>query len=283
MSQKKIAVITDSLSAGFYFHKWHWYYGTQFGNNGLYVVTYSGLKHQFKDFDLGGVFEVPHLYNDQKRSVMIAGFVRTLLCIYDYVIRVDADEFLIPDPRKYGSLAEYAERMTRPYVTSIGYDVIQSTDEPDLDFDRNILVGQRRSAFSLTALNKTCITSIPLEWTPGFHFCSVYPWQDELFLLHMKRADIASQIKWNQYMAGNMADDDSIRKHYDVESDRVREFHDGVFKWPKMEGWDEFVSDEFNKQFFSHIKYIPGDGMYWGEFTLSHKIVTIPDEFNGII
>ncbi len=167
MASKKLrtAVITDAVSAEFYFPCWHKYYASQFGVENLYVVTYDGLRAEFKGFDLGGVWETK-AYNNDLRIKIISGLVNVLLEQYDYVIRVDTDEFIAADPRAFASLADYMGTLERPYVTAMGYDVVPARDDKDLVLDDPILLTQRRLAYPYDALNKTCITGIPLTWAP---------------------------------------------------------------------------------------------------------------------
>jgi hypothetical protein len=185
----RVAVLTDAVSSEFYFPCWHRYYASQFGSENLYVVTFGGLTADFRQFGLGGVWETK-VYNNDLRVKIIAGLVNVLLEQYDYVIRVDTDEFLVPDPRAFESLADYLRRLERPYVTAMGYDVIPARDDQHLVLDQPILVNQRSLAYPYDALNKTCITNVAMTWAPGFHFCSAFPMFQRLYLFHMKRADL---------------------------------------------------------------------------------------------
>ncbi len=56
---RTVAVVTDATSAGFWFPKWHDYYGRLFGARNLHVLTYEGQRPAFDGVVLGGVWDVP--------------------------------------------------------------------------------------------------------------------------------------------------------------------------------------------------------------------------------
>src|SRR3954469_15184174 len=105
----KIAVVTDAVSADAYFPVWYAYYGKQFGARNIYVFTYAPNAAAFSGVQLGGVQLIDDHYNDDLRKEAITAFVCGLLETYEMVIRVDVDEFLVPDPLEFASLAERLE------------------------------------------------------------------------------------------------------------------------------------------------------------------------------
>jgi hypothetical protein len=274
---KAVAVITDALSPGFFFPAWHKYYSRLFGESNLYVMTYKGFAQDFAGFGLGKVYELPTLYNDTVRAAEIAGFVSRLLETYDYVVRVDCDEFLVVDPREFSDLREYIEKLERPYVTAIGFDVIQDlATEPPLDMNRTLLA-QRQFCFALTALNKTCITSIPLRWWNGFHYCTQPPALDKIYLLHMKRADLAMQEQWNEFMSGLVVDDEFIANYYRTPISQILQFHQHRFRLQTLDANAFFDRQSFNDLFLSSIKYDERSEIYDGPYVIEQHNVHIPE------
>jgi hypothetical protein len=172
---KRVAVIGDTISADQHFHVWYNYYSSLFGAEHVYVVTYKGLSRKFGNLELGGLWEIPEDYNDPVRCRVISSLVSALLQSYDYIIRCDIDEILVPDPRHVPDLATFVETLDRPYVTGRGLEVMEGYDDPPLRPGIRILVEQRKIAFRSSSVNKTSITSVPLEWGSGFHGCTVYP------------------------------------------------------------------------------------------------------------
>lgn len=276
----RVAVITDAVSAAFYFPCWHRYYASQFGAENLYVVTFGGLRADFRHFDLGGVWETK-IYNNDLRVKIIAGLVNVLLDQYDYVIRVDTDEFLVPDPRVFESLADFMKRLERPYVTAMGYDVIPARDDQALSLDQSILVKQRRLAYPYDALNKTCITNIPLVWAPGFHFCSAFPMFQKLYLFHMKRADVEIQMKIGAETARHAPGERNF-ENYLTKAETIADYNRAALHFPAGEGWEWFDRNEYNAKFLKGIRYTKNfGGVYHGlPFQLERALVKIPDEFS---
>ena len=191
---KRVAVVTDAVSSDFYFPLWHRYYAGQFGADNLYVITLETEAASFRRFTLGGLVPTGS-YNNRFRIDVVNQLVNDLLANHDVVIRVDTDEMLVADPRRYGTLREYVASLTQSHVTAYGFNVIPDRNQSPLDLDRPVLFHQRNIAYPYDALCKTCITVKSIRWAPGFHFCSEMPLFDHLFLFHLKLADIDLQVK----------------------------------------------------------------------------------------
>ena len=283
---KKIAVVTDVVEPGFYFSTWHKYYGSLFGEQNLFVICYSNSTGGLGDYKLGGTTTLPCIYNNTVRAKFISSYCTTLLQFYDYVIRVDVDEFLVADPRFYPNLAEYMDNLKRPYVTAIGLDVIQSRDEAPLDLNSKIIIHQRQYAYPNSSLNKTCITSVPMRWLEGFHFCNFSPKFDGLYLLHLKRADTEQQIGWATKMSSAVPNDKHIADRYSAESAPILRYRDDVFARKIFRNWEGIMRDAFRDKFFASINpYKTNDGqvVYSGTHFHDDILVVLPPEFQGLL
>jgi hypothetical protein len=283
------AVVTDAVSAEFFFPIWYRYYSAQVGPQNMYVVTYRESQEEFNDFELGGIEPLPQSYDEDLRWDKISEFVRTLLDDHDIVLRVDVDEFLVPDPDKYSSLMNFLSGWKGEYLTALGFDLIQSPDEPILDFAKSVL-SQRRYAYALTAMNKTCVTRKPLKWGRGFHYCSSPPQFGDLYLLHTKRADIRMQKDWNDCMREHASDDPFVQKYYSWQQEQINLYHSNRFTLPLIEGEASMVRIEFNASFLSQIGYNESNGLYEGTgstsggeaFDIEQVNVRIPDKFRSL-
>ena len=191
---KKIAVVTVAVSEQNWFKKWHQYYGQAVGEKNLFVLTVKGGAYRFAGFSLGKVLDLPHQFDDLLVAHSTSDFVGALFSDYDIVVRVDVDEFLVPDPRIYVGLRDYLERMTLAYVTAFGLDLFERIGEAPVDMELPLLGEQRRSVVISPALHKTSVTSVPIRWAPGFHSATVPPVFDDLYLIHVKLADIATRL-----------------------------------------------------------------------------------------
>ena len=282
----KVAVVTDVVDDKFYFPTWHDYYQRNFGAANIFVCTYTNSTFDRTKFGLAGVIEIPSAYNEQIRAKFISEFCSALLQCYDYIIRVDIDEFLIPDPRIFRSLSEYFDTLKSPYVTAVGLDIIQAESEPTIDMSKSLLLKQRRFAYPNSSLNKTCITSVVTLWTEGFHFCSFFPKFNQIYLLHLKRADIEQQISWSASMSGRALEDASITDYYSPDREAILRYRKDVFGRQLFQGWSGILRDSFLIKFFLSItpeKTSEGGVIYSGSHFHDDILIEIPEDFSGLL
>lgn len=284
MQIRKVAVITDALSPGFFFPLWHDYYGAQFGEKNLHVVTINGRASEFGDFELGSVTEISPTYDDNDRLRAITVLVAKLLTKNQFVIRVDCDEFLVAEPRKYPNLRAYMDRLDKPYVTSRGFEVFQHDEEAALNVTERILVRQRKYAMAATALNKTGITSEPLRWNRGFHHCDRPPVFDDVFLFHLKRADLQWQLDWNKAVASQIVTDDRIRSYYETPEQQLRQYHKSWSMKNVESGVNVMYRKVFNEEFASSLFYNERSQTFDSKkHTMEPVNVLIPNNFDGVL
>ena len=280
----RVAVVTDSVSDGFYFPLFLSHYRRELPGADIFVVTPAGRASMFDGFGLAGIVELSiDFYDDTVRANAISDLVSDLTQRYTHVLRVDCDEFAIADPRRFSSLQAYIDVTHRDYVTAMGYDIVAAPSDEPLDFAEPILGGQRRYAFALHALNKTCLTRVPLRWGRGFHACQRRPDFDCLFLMHLKRADIDMQFGFGQFIAELTREDAYIRKYYQTPKDEIVSFHNSLFQREKLVGWHKFVDQEFLTDFFAGLRKSPDSGLWDIEYKTSQRLVEIPIEFHGKI
>jgi hypothetical protein len=292
----KIAVVSDAVSPDFIFRYWHRYYSGLFGAKNIFIITYNGLSPLFRDFEFGGIIELPTAYDDQLRRDVIGRFVSTLLPCYETVIRVDTDEFLVVDPRVSPSLREFIENnMDVPYLTARGFDVIQLLDEPALpevpDFP---ILRDRAFAYPNTALNKTCIVKTDMVWSSGFHWASVFPKFGPLFMLHLKRLDIGWQVNWFSRMSDNIKDNptapNSLKDYYKPDQQKIIDYHKGVYNRQKLSGIECWYRDQLVTDYIEKIKLVQNTDklghkirIYSGQYGHEHVLCEIPTEWKNLI
>jgi len=189
------------------------YYGGQFGVENLFVVTY-GNSNGFERLGLGGIWVVAGPYEDKLRAKLVSKLVDALLEFYDVVVRCDVDEFVIPNLDKHQSLTSYIEVVEDDYVTAIGIDVFEGADEGELRLDSPILGQQRRMGALNSALDKTTLTSVSLEWAPGFHATKNPPNFNDLFIFHLKWADLKGRKAWHASMAESVLQGGSEERYF---------------------------------------------------------------------
>lgn len=279
---RRIAVITNALSSGFYFPLWYGYYGRLFDAANLFVVTFRGRREEFAPYRLGGLWELPHGFNDEGRARSIGALVATLLTCYDAVVYTDTDEFLVPDPRRHADLRAYLADLGRPYVTARGFDLVQRLGDPPLRPGEPVLVAQRRHALPNSWLNKTCFTTLPLQWCVGFHGCTVHPMLDELFLLHLKRSDVELQAAWTTHISDSLDDDPKARDYYRTAREQIADYHAYASGLPVVAGWPGLYREAPASAFLASQVFHPHNGMYISSsFPADPVLVEIPEEFRG--
>ena len=282
MARDGVAVITQALSADFFFPVWLQYYERQFGRDAIYIITEAGSRDQFATLGLGGVFTYPgNNFDDSQRSKIKSGIVQALLQIYKYVVVVDSDEIVLADPRRWSSLREFADQASGTYYTCTGYDLVQVTTEVDLDLGKQILCDQRKFAYATSSMCKTSMTRIPIQWGVGFHFASVYPRLGDLFLIHLKRSDVRLQLAWMNHMSGRSIPSELIKDYYKPDADKLASFVATVTAWPKASGWDDFASTAFQSRFLAEVALDERDSIYRGKHFTVPRLIQIPDEFRG--
>lgn len=276
----KVAVVTDALSDQYFFPIWRKYYGEMFGDSNLFVVTYAGGTG-FAGPSLGGVLRMPVGYDDATRANVMSDLVATLLGAYDVVIRVDADEILMVDPSVAPSLREFIESSSRPYHTARGFDVIQTLDEPAMA--PGPLLAQRRFAYPAGALNKTCIVRVPVHWTQGFHWCSVYPDFGPLFMLHLKRIDIDWQVEWFTRMTANIGDNPNVeqifKEYYRPDREKIVAYHRNISNWKIQAGIESWYRHDHQSKFIRSVSYNASKDVYSGTYEHDHVLCEIPQEW----
>lgn len=196
---KRIAALTMVRNDDFYLRKWVEYYGSQLGLDNLYIY-FDGTDQTIAGFCAGTHAElVPKIGTqvveaEKGRLRFLSSKAAALLeAGYDLVIGVDADEFVVVDPRLGQSLPEYFEcRDVRTSMSALGLDFGQKLgEESDITEDRPFLQ-QRRYAQIGTRYTKPSIVSRPCVWGSGFHRVKGHNFHigKDLYLMHFGYFDM---------------------------------------------------------------------------------------------
>lgn len=194
---KTIAAITTVRNDEFFLAKWIRYYGEQFGQAALFVVLDGHDQEKVAGCDAVNFISVPHeevgrAEGDRSRALFMSDLAHKLFSDFDIVIATDVDEFIVVDPRRGISLAEYlSDHSERSSLSSLGLDVAQNRKlEAALVPDQPIL-DQRRFAIVSSRYTKPNITFRPLTWGSGLHRIKGenYRIDPHLYLFHFGLAD----------------------------------------------------------------------------------------------
>ncbi|HCZ22081.1 MAG TPA: hypothetical protein DHU72_01005 [Rikenellaceae bacterium] len=277
---KRICALTMVRNDDFYLRKWVEYYGRELGLDNLYIY-FDGKDQPIPDFCEGTrAFledKIPGQVVEMEK-IRLSFLSERAKCLfeegYDLVIGVDADEFLIPDPRLGLGLADYLDRCDiRDSLSGLGVDVGQRLgEEPDIDGSRTFL-SQRHYARLSTRYTKPSVMARPLVWGSGFHRIKGHNFHiaRDLYLFHFGYFDMG-RIKAR-------FDDPSRRqagwtKHLERRSETIR-----MVSSHKVREWDKWTSIARCVQTLVRPPYA------WNKPAMFEAIliVRIPDRFSNII
>lgn len=172
---KKIAAITMARNDDFFLTRWIDYYGRELGEENIFIYLDGEDQPIPKNAGKSSVIHekrvVEHVVSAEKRRLgFLSTVAKSLLERYDIIIGVDADEFLVVDPKLGKSLREYlSEIEINPSVSGLGMDVGQHLDlEKTLDMGMPFL-SQRSYAYLSSRYTKPSVISQPVNWGSGFH------------------------------------------------------------------------------------------------------------------
>ena len=198
IKRKKVAAITMARNDNFFLERWIKYYGTQFGNENLYVIL-DGLDQDIpKNAKSINIIKLPHnemsrAAGDKYRINKLSDLAKELLKTYDIVIGCDTDEFLVVDPKTGKSLPQYlSELKIKTSVSGLGMDIGQNMRcEKKLDLTKPMLE-QREFALLSTRYTKPVVINSPVRWGSGFHSIKGHNFHinKNLYLLHFGAVDI---------------------------------------------------------------------------------------------
>ena len=196
---KKIAAVTMARNDDFYLRKWVEYYGREVGLDNLYIFL-DGLDQQVAPFCEGThARAVPKIGTqvisaEKGRLKFLSEKAAELLSSgYDLVIGVDADEFVVVDPKLGKTLREFLSGLRiKGSASALGLDVGQKIgEEGDITSERPFL-SQRHYARIGTRYTKPSILAAPYTWGSGFHRIKGHNFHivKDLYLIHLGYFDM---------------------------------------------------------------------------------------------
>ena len=135
----------------------------------------------------------------------------------------------------------------------------------------------------MSALNKTSITSVPLTWSEGFHFVNMPPVLDDIYLFHMKFADINGRANWFRHMRSSVDEGGSESGYFSPSLQWMAGHRDWLLRRMWCDGWYGLLNDGFDERFLATVTRNPVNGMYSGDFFEGSAIFDIPAEFNQVV
>ncbi|HET6151362.1 MAG TPA: glycosyltransferase family 2 protein [Marmoricola sp.] len=192
-SSVRVAVITMVRDEAVLLPLWLGYYGAQVGIENLYVVDDNSVDGGTEGLECT-VLRVPEVRGgrfESTRMRLLGGLADALLALYDAVLFVDADEFVVADPLRFDGLPAFvAEHRGASAVGVLGLNLIHhlGAEEP-LDLSRPVLE-QRRLAKFVPVMCKPSLNLSGARWVAASHgIRAPYDVSAHLWMFHLKFAD----------------------------------------------------------------------------------------------
>ncbi len=190
---KRIAALTMVRNDDFYLRKWVEYYGRELGKENLWIY-FDGTDQDIAPFCEGtNAFLHEKIGNqvvaaEKGRLRFLSERAASLLEQgYDLVIGVDADEFIVVDPKREISLREYlSAQKIGVSLSALGLDFGQKLGEEGDITENEPFLKQRHYAQIGTRYTKPSIVAKPCIWGSGFHRIKGHNFHiaKDLYLMH---------------------------------------------------------------------------------------------------
>lgn len=190
---KRIAALTMVRNDDFYLRKWVEYYGRELGKENLWIY-FDGTDQDIAPFCEGtNAFLHEKIGNqvvaaEKGRLRFLSERAASLLEQgYDLVIGVDADEFIVVDPKREISLREYlSAQKIDVSLSALGLDFGQKLGEEGDITENEPFLKQRHYAQIGTRYTKPSIVAKPCIWGSGFHRIKGHNFHiaKDLYLMH---------------------------------------------------------------------------------------------------
>lgn len=170
---------------------WARHYAAELGARNCYLIDHGSTDGSTDHLGGINVIRIPRSpQDDPRRTAFLSRFCASLLSWYDVVFHGDVDEILVADPARHSGLAAYAEAERRETVWAIGLDLVHLPSRERALSGMLPVSRQRRWLRFSSAMCKPAMIRVPVQWAPGFHSIDQPPAFGELFLFHLRYADL---------------------------------------------------------------------------------------------
>lgn len=172
--------------------RWVDHYGSQVGVENLIVIDDNTTDGSTDGLPCS-VLRIPGFGRkgfEARRIRLVSGLATGLLRVYDVVVFVDADEFLLADPDQYDGLKDFLRRRPDDVIAPLAFNVVHHVgSEGPLRPDRPVL-GQRQLAKFAPVMCKPSMKRIDAPWAAASHGVRApYAVDPGIFMMHLKFAD----------------------------------------------------------------------------------------------
>lgn len=198
-----LAIFTQTFNEGEMLLYWEAYYAKLVGHENLYVLnngsTDGSCDKLHPKTNLINLPTVPvdHEHFAQQQSY----FQRFLLMRYDWVLKVDTDEFVVCQ----GDMVEMLQTLPKgTYRPEHAVEVLHNWEtEPEFDFSAPVFAQRKHSIKGTNLLLRPILSSIATTWSAGNHMAAeIHTALPELYVVHLKYFDMRflyrKNDKWSQ-------------------------------------------------------------------------------------
>ena len=190
--KRKVTVFTYVDRYSYFLDKWLEYYTQIFEPNELLIVysniTSFNIYDYLKSKDLHEVSVlnvIPDTDSFIQKNKTFNDVQKLLLKTNDVVVYSDVDELIF-----HPYLRDLIDNFMTDYMTTTGFEIIHSENEPPLDFKQSIL-SQREFGIYSDWYDKPLIVKKELHWEEGKHNKNTAPiTYNNLYLVHLNKIDI---------------------------------------------------------------------------------------------
>jgi len=192
--QARVAAVTMVRDEAFWLPRWIAHYSRECGSPERLLVIDDNSSDGSTDDLPCPVVRIPPLRDGSSfegtRMRLVSALAAGLLEVHEAVLFADADEFLVADPAKHETLADFVTANPDPPVFgAVGLNVLHHPTEPGLRPDQPLLA-QRGLATFLSLMCKPALKRVPAAWGWASHgIRSPFAVHPDLFLFHAKFAD----------------------------------------------------------------------------------------------
>ena len=281
-SNNKFAVMTTVRNDSFFLPKWIQYYGDIFGYKNLFVILDGHDQTLPSCLNVAEVnfIRLPQkpserTQGDRRRARVMSHFAHGLFLLFDSVLAMDVDEFLVVDPLVGQTLSEYLESKQGKHATlsGLGLDVGQHmTKEGDIDLTKPFL-SQRSYANINSRYTKPIVAYRPVTWGSGMHRVKGknYHIDENLYLFHFGMLDYQAFIK-------QQGSKDLLKQGWEGHIKRRGKLFDLITD-AEAQDWDKIIP--VVRRDYQRRRYIFG----WNKPSLLAKtdVVVIAERFHCIV
>ncbi len=273
----RLVCITNTYNEYFNLPIWFRYYSRQVGSENCIIFDHGSDKEALAGLDGATIIRLPRsTFDDMRRSRSISNLVNSLLGYVDVACYTDSDEILVPDPRKYADLLDFASKMERPAVTAIGMNILHEIYEEDALRSELPILRQRKYCQYVSAMCKTLITKRDIRWGGGFHSSSEEIFFQDLYLFHLRSVDLGESLKRLALTRKLDWADANAGLHQRRENRVLLEFYQHYAAWPKSERFE--LGEGFQQTVLSRSSYNEHDKLYYVPHDANiHELIRIPE------